>query len=70
MRINDVRGKIKELEWNQLQAGEVYTSHRRPIYVMKVQDNIVVCLETGYLYNEDECQGDVFTPVNATLVVE
>lgn len=54
MNITDKRNDKVELDFYALDAGMVY----------------VVCLYSGEQFDEDECYGDRFTPVKATLVVE
>lgn len=74
MNITDNRFKKQELNWDELETGKVYISHRLQKYVMMTSGiekvECIVCLETGELYSETECKGDVFEPVKATLVVE
>lgn len=70
MIIDDRRFDKKELSWGELEAKGVYVSHRLQKYVMKTDDAYVVCLETAELFDRDECLGDLFEPVRATLVVE
>lgn len=69
MNITDNRFKKQELNWDELETGKVYVSHRLQKYVMMTDSECLACLETGQLYNgESSC--DVFEPVKATLVVE
>lgn len=74
MNIDDRRFDKKELSWGELETGTVYVSHRLQRYVMMTSGiervECIVCLETGELYSETECQGDVFEPVKARLIVE
>lgn len=74
MKINDNRGKAKELTFDDLQAGQVYVSHRLQKYVLGTQQwdedtLLIVCLESGEIFDYVECCGDVFTEVNAVLQV-
>lgn len=74
MIIDDKRFVKKELSWDELETSSVYISHRLQKYVMMTSGiervECIVCLETGELYSEAECLGDVFEPVKVTLVVE
>lgn len=74
MNIDDRRFLKKEFSWDELETSGVYISHRLQKYVMMTSGiervECIVCLETGELYSEAECQGDVFQPVKATLVVK
>lgn len=71
MKITDNRNKRLELKWDDIESGKVYISHRLCKYVLAADDGAwLVCLETGVVFDQDECIGDVFEPVKATLVVE
>jgi len=70
MIINDLRGKTKELEWSELEFGEVYISSGLQKYMMFTQEYKTIDLETGELFDEDEHMGDVFFPVKARLEIE
>lgn len=74
MIITDMRFKKQELSFEELLCGLVYVSHRLQKYVMATSGhhgyNYVVDLEDGEVYDEDECNGDVFTPVEAELIVK
>ena len=76
MKINDTRGKSKELTFEELEAGKVYISSRLQKYVMfcnlglsTTGNDYTVCLETGELFNLEEMYGDVFTEVSAVLQI-
>lgn len=69
MIINDVRNTRKELSWSELKNGQVYVSNRLQKYILKTSDDYVVCLDSGELFDPDECMGDVFNSVNAKLEV-
>lgn len=74
MKINDQRFKKQELSFEQLDCGKVYVSSRLQKYVMSISGHhgysYIVDLEDGEVYDEDECNGDVFTPVEAELIVK
>lgn len=55
MIINDVRNTRKELAWSELKNGQVYVSNRLQKYVLKTNDDFVVCLDSGELFDPDEC---------------
>lgn len=70
MKINDQRNKKTEFKFDELAYGQVYVSNRLQKYVMRTQNCSVICLESGELFDDDECDGDVFIPVQCELVVE
>ena len=75
MNITDNRFKKQELLWEELECGRVYISHKLQKYVMASMpwgndSMLLMCLETGEIFAEDECDGDGFEPVKTTLVVE
>lgn len=70
MKINDLRFKKQELTLDELECGRVYVSSRLQKYLLLTSEDLLVCLETGEAFDEDECEGDVFTPVEAELVIK
>lgn len=69
MQVNDLRGKTVELGFDDLEASKVYVSHRLQKYVLSTDSGYIVCVESGEMWDGDECQGDVFTEVNAVLQI-
>lgn len=69
MIIDDLRGKNKQVDFKDLEYGEVYVSHRHQKYMMFTQEDCTVCLHTGEVFDEDEHNGDVFTHCPKAKVV-
>lgn len=69
MKINDQRHTNKELQWKNLEHGQVYVSNRQGKYMIYCQEDCLICLESGEWFDEDELRGDVFTHVNARLEI-
>lgn len=74
MNIIDNRFKKQELIFEELESGKVYVSSRLQKYVMGTTGhrgyNYVVDLESGEVYDDVELDGDVFTPVEAELIIK
>ncbi len=71
MKVNDQRHQKQELSISELEAPNVYVSSRMQKYLMKVlNEDWLVCLETGQAYYGSEFDGDVFEPVNAVLEIK
>lgn len=73
MIIDDRRFLKKELSFYELEVGKIYVSHRQQKYLIVITDeryHYVASLESGEIFGEVDCDGDVFEPVKATLVVE
>jgi len=70
MIINDLRGRVKELDWANLEFGEVYVSNRLQKYMMFTQEYKTVDLQSGEMFDEDEHLGDVFFLLKARLEIE
>lgn len=70
MKINDMRSKKQELSFEELEDAKVYVSSRLQKYVFKTVEYGVVCLETGVIYDDVQLDGDVFTPVEAEMIIK
>lgn len=70
MKIDDQRFVKQEVGVDDLLNNVVYVSSRLQRYLLVTMQGNMVCLETGEEYNLAELEGDAFTPVKATLVVE
>lgn len=70
MKINDKRGKTEFLVWADLRYGSVYYSYNEQKYVVFTQQETMVCVESGKLYDEEEVRKDKFTKINATLEIQ
>lgn len=70
MNIIDNRFKKQELSFEELEDAKVYVSSRLQKYVFKTKYVVVVCLETGETYDDVQLDGDVFTPVEAEMIIK
>jgi len=70
MKIIDARFKKQELSFEELVGAKVYVSSRLQKYVFKTKYIVVVCLETGETYDDVQLDGDVFTPVEAEMIIK
>jgi len=74
MKINDMRFKKQELPFEELDSGKVYVSSRLQKYVMSTSGhhgyNYVVDLDSGEVFDYDELYEDVFTPVEAEVIIK
>lgn len=70
MKIIDNRHKKQELSFEELVDAKVYVSSRLQKYVFKTKYVVVVCLETGETYDDVQLDGDVFTPVEAEVIIK
>lgn len=71
MKINDTRDNNICVYWSGLIVSEAYVdAHGR--YVMKTEEDAVVSLEDGCLYDDSnyELDHDTFHPVKARLEIE
>lgn len=69
MKINDQRHIAKTVSWINLKAGEVYISSRLQKYMIFTDTDQLVCLETGYLTDFGDHEGDEFIHIKATLEI-
>lgn len=69
MKIHDLRAYHKDYKLSDLKAGEVYISSRLQKYMIFTDTDQLVCLETGYLTDSSDHEGDEFNHVNAKLEI-
>jgi hypothetical protein len=69
MKINDTRHINISLNFKVLLRPNVYLNTTKQKYVMKCQDDFVVDLSTGELYDYDDMGEDSFQSLNATVEI-
>lgn len=70
MKINDKRNTQINLTFDLLVCPGVYINVQQQRYVMCCDNDTVVDLSTGELFDYDDMGEDGFLPVNATLEIQ